>query len=164
MKKRMRMIAKQPRTKMVSLLVLLLICIGIAGFTFSSAVDNRNTKDEPIGNDNTTTLDNTIDERQISESEDYFLRDNWPSYSSEEEKEAALYNFLKDILSLQIEKIAGISDCEIDITESNSGLREADVYITVNNSFDDALETDIQANVAQALNIPDENVKISYKK
>lgn len=146
MKKRMRMIAEQPRTRLVSLLVLLLVCVSIAGFTFGSAVDNRDTKDEPAGNDNTITLDDLTD------------------HPSEEEKEAAFYNFLEDILSLQIEEIAGISDCEIDIIESNGGLPEADVRIAINDSFDDALETDIQSNVAQALNIPDENVKISYKK
>ena len=38
MKKRMRMIAKQPRTKLASVIILLLVCICIAGCTFGSAV------------------------------------------------------------------------------------------------------------------------------
>ena len=145
LKKRMRMIVKQPRTKLVSLLVLLLACISIAGFTFGSAVDNRNAEDALTGNDNTITLDDL------------------PDYSSEEEKEAAYYNMLEYILSLQIEEIAGTSDCVIEITESDSGLQEVHVRMTIDNSFDEDLD-DIQANIAQALNIPAESVKIFYKK
>lgn len=52
LKKRMQMIVKQPRTKLISLLILLLVCISIVGCTFGSAVDIADTKDEPAGNDN----------------------------------------------------------------------------------------------------------------
>lgn len=89
--------------------------------------------------------------------------DDLHSYSSEAEKEAAYDNFLADTLSLEVEKIAGISDCVIDITRSNSELLGADVCITINDSFDNASETDIQDYVAKALDISVENVKISYK-
>ena len=52
--------AKQPRTKLVSLLALFLVCISIVGCTFGSAVDNMDTKDEATDNDNTFTLDDTV--------------------------------------------------------------------------------------------------------
>ena len=53
LKKRMRMIVKQPRTKLVSLVILLFVCICIAGCTFGSAVvpvdagDAGDTEDAP---------------------------------------------------------------------------------------------------------------------
>lgn len=93
----------------------------------------------------------------------FIITDDTPSYSSEADKRAAADKFLTDILSLEVEKLAGISDCIIDITRLNGELLGADVCITVNNSFDNALEANIQANVAQALDISVENVKISYK-
>ncbi len=72
-------------------------------------------------------------------------------------------NFLEETLASAVKDIAGISDCVINITESNSRWSEADVCITVNNSFDDASEAGIQSYVAQALDISAGNVKISYK-
>ena len=67
MKRRMQMIAKQPRTKLASLLVLLLVCISIVGCTFGSAVDNTDTNDAPIGNDGTIALDDKVIDDAIDE-------------------------------------------------------------------------------------------------
>ena len=105
----------------------------------------------------------SLNEENLTSEEVIINIDDLPSYSSEAEKEAALYNFLADTLSLEVEKIAGISDCIIDITRSNSELLGADVCITIDNSFDNASETKIQDYVATALDISVENVKISYK-
>lgn len=69
LKKRMQMIAKQPRTKLVSLLALLLVCVSIVGCTFGSAVDNMDAKDEAAGSDNTVTLDDTVIDDTIDESQ-----------------------------------------------------------------------------------------------
>lgn len=90
------------------------------------------------------------------------ILDDYPSYSSDEDIETSYDRFLVNMISLEVENIAGISDCVINITKSNSGLSEADVCITVNNSFDDASKTVIQTYVSQALNISVENDKISY--
>lgn len=102
------------------------------------------------------------DKAKIENSASEINVDDCLSYSSEEDMEAAYEKHLVDVISSEVEKTAGISDCVIDVTESNSKLSEVDVCITVNNSFDDALETDIQTYVAQALEISAENVKISY--
>lgn len=85
------------------------------------------------------------------------------SYSSDEEKETAYENYVKDSLSSAVGDIDGISGCIIDITESNKRWSGADVCITVNDSLDAASEASIQDYVARALDVSAENVKISYK-
>ncbi|MCH5255598.1 MAG: hypothetical protein J1F41_11785, partial [Lachnospiraceae bacterium] len=70
LKKRMQLIAKQPRTKLISLLILLVVCISIVSCTFGSAVDYTDTKDEPISNNDTavpddTALIDTTDKKQL---------------------------------------------------------------------------------------------------
>ena len=116
-----------------------------------------------VGNQKSSASSNEEKIENLASEEVIINMDDLPSYSSEAEKEAAYYNFLADFLSLVVENIDGISDCVIDITRSNSELLGANVCITINNSFDNDLETSIQAYVAEALEISVENVKISYK-
>lgn len=67
MKKRMQLIAKQPHTKQISLLILLVVCISIVSCTFGSAVDYTDIGDEPTNNDNTIILDDTVMDDTIDE-------------------------------------------------------------------------------------------------
>ncbi len=127
--------------------------LGLATDGVALAV-NRSPQEE-----NVTSLN---EENLISEEVNINI-DDLSSYSSEAEKETALYNFLADTLSLEVEKTAGISDCVIDITRLNSELLGADVSITINDSFDNTSESDIRAYVAEGLGISAENVKISCK-
>ena len=69
MKKRMRMITKQPRTKLISLLTVLLVCISMVGCTFSGAVDHADAKEGTAGKDHTVAFnegETKIDEGQNS--------------------------------------------------------------------------------------------------
>lgn len=110
--------------------------------------------------ENDTSLNKEKTENLVPE---FINIDDCHSYSSEADKSAAADNFIADMLSLEVEKLAGISDCIIDITGLNGESLGADVCITINNSFDNAIEANIRADIAQALDISVENVRISYK-
>lgn len=58
MKKRMRMIVHRPRTKIITLLVLVLVCVSIVGCTFGGAVSERDAQQE----EDATNADDSKDE------------------------------------------------------------------------------------------------------
>ena len=88
MKKRMRMIVKQPRTRLASLLVLLLVCTGIVGCTFGSAAGRTDAEDAPAGND-TAAFDDAATDDTAGEKQDPAVEVQDPDQMTY--KEAVLY-------------------------------------------------------------------------
>lgn len=85
--------------------------------------------------------------------------DTLNTHSSKEEAYATL---VKSILTEQLQTMADISDCDVQLKTENSNIHSVTVYLTCDTPLDAEIENEMTTYISGATNLPQNNISIVY--